>query len=54
MVVDPDLERVRVKSDQGIAQRSTLECQELWSPLDGAKKMAEFAFDATTNLECGK
>jgi len=51
MVVNPDRKRVRVQSDRWIVKKSTLECQEPWGPLDGAKEMAEFIFDATTNLE---
>jgi len=54
VVVDPNGERVRVKSDRWIAKKSTLVCQEPWSPLEGMKEMAEFVFDATTNLEGGK
>jgi hypothetical protein len=53
MVVHPNEKRVRVKTDRWIVKKSTLECQELWGPLDGVKEAAEFNFDATTNLEGG-
>jgi len=54
MVVDPDGEGVRVESDCWIAKKSTLVCQEPWSPLEGTKETAECVLDATTNLEGGK
>jgi hypothetical protein len=41
------------QSDCWIVKKSTLECQEPWGPLDGTKEMAEYNFDATTNLEGG-
>jgi hypothetical protein len=54
MVVDPDGEGVRVESDRWIAKKSTLVCQEPWSPLEGTKETAEFILYATTNLEGGE
>jgi len=51
VVVDPDGELVQVESECWIANKSTLVCQEPWSPLEGTKEMAEFVLDATTNLE---
>jgi hypothetical protein len=53
VVVDPNEKGVRVESDRWIIKISTLECQEPWGPLNGAKETAEFIFDATTNLEGG-
>jgi len=54
VVVDPNGERVQVESDRWTAKKSTLVCQEPWSPLEGTKETAEFVLDATTNLEGGK
>jgi len=54
VVVDPDGKRVRVESDRWIAKKSTLECQEPRSPLEGTNETVEFILDATTNLEGGK
>jgi len=54
VVVDRDGKQVRVESDRWIAKKSTLECQEPWSPLEGTKETAEFVLNATTNLEGGE
>jgi len=54
VVVDPDWKRVRVEFDRRIVKKSTLECLELRSPLEGTKKTADFILNATTNLEGGE
>ena len=54
VVVDPDGKRVQVEFDRWIAKKSTLECQEPRSPLEGTEETAELILDATTNLEGGE